>query len=137
MSKKDKPPYKFIFTGRALVPEMQYDWQALEGLKPGQDVGVEIQQWRNKARLRAYWATLHECVQATGCAPHKEALDAYLRPACGHCDFVYFKDGTWRPVPKPLNVKDCDEPQMIAYFLAAEERMAKDFGFVSEKRIAA
>lgn len=137
MSKKDKPPYKFIFTGRSLVPEMEYDRQALEGLAVGQDVGVEIKQWRNMSRLRAYWATLHDCVQATGCAPHKEALDAYLRPAVGHCDFIRMPNGSFQAIPRAINTKDCDEPEMISYFLAVEERLAKDFGFVSERKIAA
>lgn len=91
MSKKDKPPYKFIFDGRGLVPEMEFDRQALAGLHVGQGVKVEIGQWRNLDRLRAYWATLN----------------------------------------------DCDEPEMIAFFLAVEERLAKDFGFVSERKLAA
>jgi hypothetical protein len=137
MSKRDKPPYKFIFNGKGLVPEMEYDWQALEGLQIGQGVKVEIGQWRNLSRLRAYWATLQDCINATGCAPHKEALDAYLRPAVGHCDFIRMPNGQFSAVPRAINTKDCDEPEMIAFFQAVEERLAKDFGFVSEKRIAA
>lgn len=137
MAKKDKPPYKFIFDGRALVPEMDFDRQALLGLVVGQSVKVEIGQWRSLDRLRAYWATLQDCVEATGCAPHKEALDAYLRPAVGHCDFIRMPNGSFQAVPRAINTKDCDEPEMIAFFQAVEERIAKDFGFVSEKRIAA
>jgi hypothetical protein len=116
---------------------MEYDLQALFGVAEGQRVRVEVKQWRRLSRLRAYWATLHDCVQATGCAPHKEALDAYLRPAVGHCDFIRMPNGSFQAIPRAINTKDCDEPEMISYFLAVEERLAKDFGFVSERRIAA
>lgn len=136
MAKKDKPVYKFIFNGKGLFPEMEYDMQALAGLAIGQAVKVEIGQWRNMARLRAYWATLQDCVDATGCAPHKEALDAYLRPAVGHCDFIRMPNGSFQAVPRAINTMDCNEPEMIAFFQAVEERLAKDFGYVSE-RVAA
>ena len=136
MAKKDKPVYKFIFTGRALVPEMEYDMQALAGLAIGQAVKVEIGQWRNMARLRAYWATLQDCIDATACAPHKEALDAYLRPAVGHCDFIRMPNGSFQAVPRAINTMDCNEPEMIAFFQAVEERLAKDFGYVSERAAA-
>lgn len=137
MAKKDKPPHKFIFTGRALVPEMEIDAQCLAGLKVGQGVRVEIMQWRNLDRLRAYWATLKECVDATGCAPSKEALDAFIRPCVGHCDYVRLANGTFQAVPRPINTTDCNEPEMIAFFQAAEEALAKHFGFVSERKQAA
>lgn len=137
MAKKDKAPYKFIYTGKSLVPEMEYDRQCLSGLTVGQGVKVEVLQWRNMDRLRAYWATLQDCIDATGCAPHKEALDAFLRPAVGHCDFVRLSNGTFQAVPRPINTKDCDEPEMIAFFLAVEEVLARQFGFVSERKIAA
>lgn len=137
MAKKDKPVYKFIYNGFGLDPEMEYDRQALAGLKIGQAVKVEIGQWRNMARLRAYWATLQDCVDATGCAPHKEALDAYLRPAVGHCDFIRMPNGSFQAVPRAINTMDCNEPEMIAFFQAVEERLAKDFGYVSERKVAA
>jgi len=134
----EKPPYKFIRRGEGLFPDMAYDARALDGMAQGQSVKVTLANWRNLDRLRAYWATLQECVDATGCAPHKEALDAYIRPAVGHCDFVRLANGTYQAVPRPINTRDCDEPQMIAFFLAVEERLAADFGFASEHgRIAA
>lgn len=132
--RKDKPVYAFIRKGSGLFPELEYDLQALDGIAQGQRIKLDIQQWRNLDRLRAYWATLQECINATGCAPHKEALDAYLRPAVGHCDYVRLANGSFQAVPRPINTADCDEPEMIAFFQAAEERLASDFGFVSEHR---
>lgn len=134
---KDKPIYAFVRHGNALVPELAYDRQALEGVKDGQRVKVEIQQWRNNDRLRAYWATLQDCINATGCAPHKEALDAYLRIAVEHVDYVRLSNGSFQAIPRPINTRDCDEPEMIAFFEAVEAQLAKDFGYVIEREKAA
>jgi len=131
--KSDKPVYAFIRKGNALVPEMEYDLHALDGIAQGQRVSIDIQQWRNRARLRAYWATLQECVDATGCAPSKEALDAFVRPAVGHVTNLRLANGYMVGVPRPINLSECDEPEMVAFFQAAEELLAKQFGFVSEK----
>lgn len=135
MAKKaDKPVYAFVRRGNALVPEMDYDLQALAGVSEGQRVAVDIHQWRNRARLRAYWATLQDCIDATGCAPSKEALDAYVRPAVRFVNSIRLANGFMVGVPRPINLSECDEPEMIAFFQAAEECLARDFGFVSERK---
>jgi hypothetical protein len=138
MAKKtDRAVYSFTRRGNALYPDMDYDLHALDGIVQGQSVDIEVKHFRSHRRLRAYWATLQDCVDATGAAPHKEALDAYLRPAVGHCDFIRMPNGSFQAVPRAINTKDCDEPEMIAFFQAVEERLAKDFGFVSERKLAA
>lgn len=132
MAKKtEKPVYAFIRRGNSLVPEMQYDQQALDGIKDGQRVKVEIRQWRNLDRLRAYWATLQDCIDATGCAPSKEALDAYIRPAVNYVDTIRLSNGFLVGIPRAINTRECDEPEMIAFFNAATELLARDFGFVA------
>jgi hypothetical protein len=137
MAKKEKAIYKFVRRGNSLIPEMEFDLRALDGIAQGQGVRVEIGQWRNMDRLRAYWCTLQDCIDATGCAPHKEALDAFVRPAVGHCDYVRLANGNFQAVPRPINTRDCDEPEMIAFFQAVEECLARNFGFVSERKSAA
>lgn len=135
MAKKtDKPVYAFIRRGDHLVPEMEYDLQALAGIEQGQRVSLDIQQWRNRARLRAYWATLQDCIDATGCSPTKEALDAYVRPRVGFVTNLRLANGFMVGVPRHINLSECDEPEMIAFFQAAEECLARDFGFVSEHK---
>jgi len=133
---KDKPIYAFIRRGEGLVPETSYDMAALEGVANGQRVKVEIKQWRNMARLRAYWATLQDCIDATGCAPTKETLDAYVRPAVGFVDTIRQVKGTLVYVPRPINTARCEEPEMIKFFQAAEELLAREFGFVKQERAA-
>jgi len=131
--KSSKPVYAFIRVGNGLFPEMEYDLHALDGVSEGQKVGVDIQQWRNRARLRAYWATLQDCIDATGCAPSKEALDAYVRPAVNFVDHLRLSNGHFVGVPRPINIRDCDEPEMIAFFRSAEELLAREFGYVNER----
>jgi len=127
----EKPVYAFIRRGNSLVPEMQYDLQALDGVEQGQRVKVEVKQWRNLDRLKAYWATLQDCIDATGCSPSKEALDAYIRPAVKFVDAIRLANGFLVGVPRPINTRECDEPEMIAFFNAATELLARDFGYVA------
>jgi len=129
---KDKPVYAFVRRGNSLVPETGYDTAALEGIAQGQKVRIDIKQWRNLARLKAYWATLQDCIDATGCAPTKETLDAYVRPAVGFVDTIRQVNGTLVYVPRPINTARCDEPEMIKFFEAANELLAREFGFVHD-----
>lgn len=134
MAKSDKPVYAFIRVGNTLVPEMEYDRQALDGIEQGQRVSLEIKHWRNRARLRTYWATLQDCIDATGCAPSKEALDAYIRPAVNFVDTLRLANGFMVGVPRAINLRDCEEPEMIAFFNAATELLAREFGYVAPER---
>lgn len=133
----DKAVYAFIRRGNALLPEMDYDLHALDGVANGQRVRVEIKQWRNLDRLKAYWATLQDCVDATGCAPTKEALDAYVRPAVGFVDTIRLRTGHLVGVPRAINTRDCDEPEMIAFFNNVTELLAREFGYAPDEQKAA
>lgn len=130
----EKPVYAFVRRGNSLVPELEYDSQALDGIAQGQRVKLEIRQWRNLDRLRAYWATLQDCIDATGCAPSKEALDAYIRPAVKFVDTIRLANGYLVGVPRAINTRECDEPEMIRFFESATELLARDFGYVSPER---
>ncbi len=132
MAKKtDKPIYAFIRRGNGLFPEMTYDLAALDGIEQGQRVKLDIRQWRNMDRLKAYWATLQDCIDATGCSPSKEALDAYIRPAVGFVDTIRLANGFLVGVPRAINTTECEEPEMIAFFNSATELLAREFGYVS------
>lgn len=130
----EKPVYAFVRRGDFLVPEMDYDKQAMDGVAEGQRVKLEIRQWRNLDRLRAYWATLQDCVDATGCSPTKEALDAYIRPAVKFVDTIRLANGYFVGVPRAINTRECDEPEMVRFFEAATELLARDFGYVAPER---
>lgn len=136
VKKKDKPVYAFVRRGDCLIPEMAYDLQALDGVAQGQKVRIEVKQWRNMDRLAAYWCMLHDCVEATGCAPSKDALDSYIRPAVNYVDTIRLANGFLVGIPRAINTRECDEPEMIAFFNAATELLAREFGYVPPERNA-
>lgn len=138
MSKKsNRPVYSFVRDGNILRPEMEYDLRALDGVANGQRIRLDVKQWRNLDRLRAYWCTLQDCIDATGCAPTKEALDSYVRPAVGFVDAIRLASGHFVGVGRAINTRDCNEPEMIAFFESVNELLAREFGFVSERKHAA
>jgi hypothetical protein len=66
-----------------------------------------------------------------GCAPSKEALDSYIRPAVKFVDTIRLSNGYLVGVPRAINTRECDEPEMIAFFNAATELLAREFGYVA------
>jgi hypothetical protein len=133
---KDAPVYAFTRRGDALVPEFAYDCAALEGIAQGQRVKVSIDNWRNRDRLRAYWALISECVKATECAANAKALHAYVKLQCGIVDVIRLADGTEFAVPGSIAVEEMNEADMQAYFQATERFLASEYGFVAERNAA-
>ena len=128
---KDKPTYAFIRKGNTLIPEMEFDLAALDGIAQGQRVKCEISDFRSLPRLRAYWATLRECIKATECAPTVHVLHGEIKLNVGLVDRVRFK-GHVVEIPSSIAIPSLPENDMIAYFQAAEKYMAEEYGFASE-----
>lgn len=135
MAKKpEKPIYAFIRQGNALLPELEMDSRALEGIPNGQRVRVEIKEFRSAPRLRAYWAMLHEVVAATECAPSAERLHEAMKLELGIVDLV--KVGTMTvAIPGSIAFDKMDEPEMVEWFQIAEKFLAEKYGY--ERRAAA
>ena len=131
---KDKPVYAFIRRGNSFVPEAEYDLEALEGIAEGQRVKLDIQNFRNNGRLRAYWMVLRKCVDATGCAPTPQALHEALKMMVGLVTYVTKQKGFPIGVPDSIAFERMSEPEMIAYFKTAEQTLAHEFGFVNEHK---
>lgn len=136
MAKKpDKPIYSFIRRGRTLVPEMDYDARALDGVAEGQRVRIELKEWRNVARLRAYWAMLHEVVAATGANNlTAERLHEVLKLHCGCVDVVMLPSGMPLAIPSSIALDKMAEPEFIAFFQKAEEWLAATYGYERQER---
>ncbi len=130
--RKDKPPYAFIRIGNRLVADMDFDLGALEGVAEGEKVRVEVSQWRNRPRLRAYWATLRDCVNATGFEGTPETLHTLLKMECGLGEPVKLPDGRVVIIPGSIAIESLPEDEMIAYFRRAEKYLAETFGFARE-----
>lgn len=129
--KKETPIYAFIRKGNSLVPELAYDLTALDGIANGQRVRVEIKAWRNLGRLRAYWATLAEVIEATECAANVRALHEAIKLGVGIVEFIRVHDTTIT-VPGSIDFERMSEAEMIKFFEAAERYLAAEFGYAQE-----
>jgi len=138
MAKKpDKPVYSFVRKGNHLVPELDYDTHALDGIAQGQRVRVEIREWRNLERLKAYWAMLHDVVAATGANRlTAERLHEVLKLHNGCVDVVMLPNGQPVAIPSSIALDKMSEPEFVAFFQKAEEWLAETYGYVSERKAA-
>lgn len=137
MAKKpEKPVYAFIRQGNALVPELEMDRRALEGIGQGQRVRVEIKEFRSAPRLRAYWAMLHDVVAATECAPSAERLHEAMKLELGIVDLV--KVGTMTvAIPGSIAFDKMTEAEMVEWFRISERFLAEKYGYEPQERAAA
>jgi len=134
MAKKpDKPVYAFVRKGNALVPEMELDARALDGIKQGQRVRIEIKEWRNLDRHRAYWAMLHDVVAATECALTPERLHDVIKLEAGLIEHVRLPNGYMVALPGSIAFDKVSEAEFIAFFNAAERWLAETYGWVPER----
>lgn len=131
MKNPDKPVYAFVRKGNMLYPEMEMDTHALDGIEESQRVKLEIKNFRNLQRLRAYWAILHECIDATGCAPNVKSLHNAIKLKTDHVELVQLKGGLVVAVPASIAFENMNEGEMITFFMAAEQFLASEYGFVS------
>lgn len=138
MAKKpEKPVYSFVRKGNFLVPELDYDLRALDGVTNGQRVRVEIKEFRNASRARAYWAMLHDVVTATGAQLSAERLHEVLKIETGIVELIRLPTGMTVAIPGSIAFDRMSEPEFVAFFQAAEEWLARVYGFVSERKVAA
>lgn len=134
--RKEAPVYAFIRRGDALIPELEMDRRALDGVAQGQRVRVDIKEFRSAPRLRAYWAMLHEVVAATECAPSAERLHEAMKLELGIVDLV--KVGTMTvAIPGSIAFDKMSEVEMVEWFRIAERFLAEKYGYESVAKEAA
>lgn len=139
MAKKpDKPVYSFIRKGNSLVPEMEMDVHALDGVAQGQRVRVDIGEWRNLSRLRAYWAMLHEVVAATDANNlTAKRLHEVIKLHNGCVDVVLLPTGQPVAIPSSIALDKMDEAEFVAFFAKAVKWLTETYGYVAPEREAA
>lgn len=137
MTKKpEKPIYAFVRRGNYLVPEMAHDCHALDSIAQGQRVKLEIKEWRNLDRHRAYWATLHDVIDATDCALSPERLHEVLKLETGVVDLIRLPNGMTVAIPGSISFDKMSEDEFVAFFRKAEEWLAATYGYVSDRAAA-
>lgn len=134
----DKPVYSFVRKGNYLVPETGYDLHALDGIQQGQRVRLDIREWRNLDRLKAYWSMLHDVVAATGAnGLTAERLHEVAKLQNGCVDVVLLPSGMPVAIPSSIALDKMSEPEFIAFFQKVEAWLAETYGWVSERKVAA
>lgn len=137
-AKPERSVYAFIRRGNALFPEMDFDIRALDGVANGQRVRIEVKEWRNADRLRAYWSVLHEVVDATGANNlTAEKLHEVLKLENGVVDLIRLPSGMTVAIPGSIAFEKMSEPEFIEFFRKAEAWLAETYGYVPQRSAAA
>lgn len=112
------------------MPEMEFDKRALIGITNGQRVRIEIKEFRNTGRHRAYWAMLHDVVAATECALSPERLHEVVKLENGVVDIVALPSGFKVAIPGSISFDKMSESEFIAFFEAAERWLSATYGYI-------
>lgn len=133
---KEKPTYAFVRRGNALLPELDFDLGALEGIAQGERVKLEIKQWRNSDRNRAYWAMLADVIAATDCALSPERLHDLIKLETGLVELVRLPNGMKVALPGSIAFDKLSEQEFVTFFRSAEKWLAETYGYVREAKAA-
>lgn len=133
MSKREKPVYGFVRKGNSLVPAMELDMAALDGVAQGELVNIEIKQFRNTSRLRAYFAILGEVINACDLPYTKEKLHEILKLQNGVIDPVTLPSGLTIAIPGSISFDKMSEAEFQSFFKKAEKWLAETYGYVREE----
>lgn len=134
--KPEKPIFAFVRRGNSLVPEWDMDIRALDGISQGQRVRVEIKEFRNIGRHRAYWAMLQDVIDATDCALTPERLHDVLKLETGVVDLIALPNGMKVAIPGSISFDKMGEAEFVAFFARAELWLAETYGYVNERSAA-
>lgn len=131
--KSEKPVYAFQRVKNALVPEMSFDLAALDGIAQGERVRVEIKQYRNSGRNRAYWSVLSDVVAACGLNLTPEKLHEVLKLENGVIELIRLPTGMTVAIPGSISFERMTESEFVDFFRKAEEWLATTYGWVREE----
>jgi len=133
VSKREKPVYGFVRKGNALVPAMEFDMAALDGVGQGELVNIEIKQFRSTSRLRAYFAVLREVINACDLPYTKEKLHEIIKLQNGVIDPVTLPSGLTIAIPGSISFEKMSEAEFQSFFKKAEKWLAETYGYVREE----
>ena len=133
MAKKpEKPAYAFQRVNNSLVPEMSFDLAALDGIAQGERVQIQIKQWRNSGRNRAYWSILSDVVAACGLTLTPEKLHEVLKLENGVIELVRLPTGMTVAIPGSISFEKMTEQEFVDFFRKAEMWLGETYGYSRE-----
>lgn len=130
--KPEKPIFAFVRRGNTLVPELDMDLHALDGISQGQRIRIEVKEFRNVARHRAYWAMLQDVIDATDCALSAERLHAVVKLETGVVDLIALPNGYKVAIPSSISFDKMGEAEFVTFLAKAELWLAQAYGYVRE-----
>lgn len=128
----ERPAYAFQRINNSLVPEMSFDLAALDGVAQGERVRIEIKQWRNSGRNRAYWSILSDVVAACGLTLTPEKLHEVLKLENGVIELIRLPTGMTVAIPGSISFEKMTEQEFVDFFRKAEAWLAETYGWVRE-----
>lgn len=128
----ERPAYAFQRINNSLVPEMSFDLAALDGIAQGERVRIEIKQWRNSGRNRAYWSILSDVVAACGLTLTPEKLHEVLKLENGVIELIRLPTGMTVAIPGSISFEKMTEQEFVDFFRKAEAWLAETYGYVRE-----
>ncbi|MEN3238595.1 hypothetical protein PUR29_34715 [Methylobacterium ajmalii] len=87
-----------VWDGRALVPYAPVDLEAMQTVKIGTPVRVDVERFRSLSRHRYYWGILGRVVENTPFAT-KESLHKFLLSCCGVVEPFVTPEGEFVLIP--------------------------------------
>ena len=134
--KKETQPIYLVRKGDSLVPQLDMDRDKIRAIPQGGTIILpELPNPRHSPRHRAYWATLNECVKATGCAPNASVLHEAVKLGTGHVELVRLSGGLTVAVPGSIAFHKMTEDEMVTFFECAVEYLAREHGFVCQSEL--
>lgn len=116
-TKISRPVLWMVRRPEGLVPATQFDAEQLDRYKIGSRVSVTVEQPKNEARLRLYWALMGKV--SAGIGMSSRGLSNKLLNATGRFKEEACWDTTVTRIPE--DIKEMDEKDFAEYFDEAVE----------------
>lgn len=100
----------------ALRPTDAQGMEALNRLKPDQQVRVEIKTLRNPRQFRLYWALMGMLAGYADSPCTSKDVDRWMKIAVGHSEVRHYPDGTTQVEPKSIAFGNLSQDKWQDFF---------------------
>lgn len=132
MAKSEQPAIYVMRRGNQLIPEMSMDSELIQRFAPGERIKITLHTGRSPAKLRFWWAFLHQVVAATECCPTAEALHETVKLMCGYTTPVLVK-GMTVMVPRSISFSSMTEEEFSKFLTDGLRFIAEHYGVTPEE----
>lgn len=112
--------------GNLLVPAGKDGKEAIEAIKEGARVVIDVRASRNPSQHALFWALCDLVAEATDSA--KEAVKEWLLEQCGFVDLIFYPDGSMKVRPKSIAWESMEQAEFNSFFRLAVPKIADLLG---------